>query len=400
MARASRTGFTRCIGVVVIAAVAAHAAARAANAQPASTLPAGLARWTLAAQPVIRIGSESDTSAQFQRIVGVMRMASGEIVVANAGTSELRVFTPAGRFLRSLSRRGQGPGELENIGRILRAGDTVLAIELAPGAVRMSTFTLASGFGSRLAVRASNAPQGVSPLARLSTGELVVSRGTFRPVFPVAGALTRDTMTVGLLRVAEPPGAVVWFGDFPNNSWLGYSSPSMRNGVGFTRFPLGPSLVVAASGDRAWLGDSESGAITILDAAGRRVGQVQVPVRARPFVDAALARAKQAALADAATDDQKARWENVYGGSHRPRMAPLFTRFTPAPDGGMAIELFEEEDRAVARSTLVLDRNGQAVAGFVVPPNVVVHELGADYLLGVHFDPEGVEQVVQYRLQR
>ena len=329
-----------------------------------------------------------------------MRMASGEIVIANAGTNELRVFTPAGRFLRSLSRRGQGPGELENLGRILRAQDTVLAIELAPGAIRMSSFTLASGFGSRGVVRASNAPQGVSPLARLSTGEFVVARGTFRPVYPVAGALTRDTMTVGLLRVAESPGAVVWLGDFPNNSWLGYPSPSMRNGVGFTRFPLGPSLVVAASGDRVWLGDSESGAITIFDALGQRVGQVQLPIRARPFVDAALARARQGALANAESDDQKARWENVYGERHRPRTAPLFTRFTPTPDGGMAVELFEEEDRAVARSTLVLDRNGKAVAGFFVPPNVVVHEIGADYLLGVHFDPEGVEQVVQYRLQR
>jgi hypothetical protein len=66
----------------------------------------------------------------------------------------------------------------------------------------------------------------------------------------------------------------------------------------------------------------------------------------------------------------------------------------------MAIELFEEEDRAVQRSVLVLDRDGKAVAGFVVPANVMIRELGADYVLGVHFDADGVEQVVQYRLQR
>lgn len=370
------------------------------SAQPASTLPSGLPRWTLSAQPVVRIGSEADTNALFERIVGLTRMPSGEIAVLNAGTSELRIFAPNGRFLRSLSRRGQGPGELENASTLFRGGDTLYAVEFAPNAIRMSTYTLADGFLKRSAVRASNAPRGVSLRGRMSTGEFVVSRGTFKVIEPVANVMTRDTSTFGIVRVAEPPAAVTWLGDFLDNTFLGYPSPSMRGGVGFGQFVLGPLLEVGASSDRAWIGDTGTGAISIFDVAGQRVAQVQIPVRARGFNDAALARARQRALEEATSPILKERWENIYDRKWRPRTAPLFTRFIPAPGGQMAVELFEEEDRAVARSVLVLDRDGKAVAGFVVPANVMIRELGADYVLGVHVDADGVEQVVQYRLQR
>ena len=66
----------------------------------------------------------------------------------------------------------------------------------------------------------------------------------------------------------------------------------------------------------------------------------------------------------------------------------------------MAVELFEERDQTVARSVVVLDREGRPIAGFIVPAGVIAHALGRDYLLGVHTNDDGVERVVQYRLTR
>ena len=373
--------------------------ASAASAQPASRLPAGLAQWKLSAQPILRIGSESDTTMQFLR-VSARRMPAGEIAVMNSATAELRIFSPRGAFVRSLSRRGQGPGEFENPSSVYRAGDTLYVVEFAPNATRMSSFTLADGFLKRIPVRAGNVPEGIALRARLSTGDFLVSRGSFKALDPVLNMMKRDTTIFGIVRVAEPPAPVTFIGAFPDNTFFSFPSPAMRGGVGYSLFPLAPMLATGASGDRAWLGDTGTGLLSIFDATGKRVTQAQLPVRPRAFVDAALARARERAVASATSGIQTERWENIYDRKVRPRTAPLFTRLIPAPDGQMAVELYEEEERAVPRSVLVLDRNGKAVAGFVGPANVVIQEIGADYLLGVHFDDEGVEQVVMYSLQR
>lgn len=369
-----------------------------AGAQPPTSLPRELHRWTLSAAPVLGIGAEGDPNTEFLRIAAVTRMPSGEVVVGNGNTAELRVFSPNGIFMRSLSRRGQGPGELENFSAIFRGRDTLFAIEFAPGSSRLHVFTLPEGFRNRSPVRASNAPRGATPLARLSSGEFLVTTGGFRVVQPVAGLVTRDTMPLGILRVGEP-GEILWFGEFPNNSWLGYASPSVRGGVGLTRYTLGPSLVTGASADRVWIGDSGTGAITIFNADGKPVAHSRVPLRPRAFSEAALERAKRHSLASASNDDQRARYESLYDKARRPGTAPLFTRFIPSAEGQMAVELFEE-DRTVETSLIVFDPDGTPVAGLVVPSNVMLHEIGSDYALGVQIDDDGVERVVQYRLHR
>jgi len=66
----------------------------------------------------------------------------------------------------------------------------------------------------------------------------------------------------------------------------------------------------------------------------------------------------------------------------------------------MAVELFEEEERTVARSLVIFDRNGRPVAGLIIPANVSLHDIGRDYVLGVETDADGVERIVRYGLTR
>ena len=368
-------------------------------AAQASTLPRDLPRWTLSAAPTLRIGDESNPNTQFLRIGSVMRMPAGEILIANRGTSELRLFSTAGTFLRSLSRAGQGPGEIQALGAIYRSRDTLFASEFAPNASRLHVFTVGEGYRTRMPIRPSNAPGGVSLIARLSSGEFLVQSGEWRAVTPVARLVSRDTAILGILR-GGVTGSVQWIDTLPGNTFLGYLSPTLRDGVGYTRFPLGASVVGGASGDRVWIGESESGAITIRDATGGSVGTVQMPVRPRPFVDAALERAKVRALASASNPNMKARSENIYDRAFRPRTAPVFSSFIPVGADQMGVELFEEEETSVPRSLIIFDRSGKPVAGLIIPANVVLHEIGGDYALGVETDGDGVERVVQYRMAR
>ncbi len=68
--------------------------------------------WRLSQEPVTHIGGmEGDPNQELFRVRGAIRLTNGNIVVANAGTSELRFFRADGSYLRSAGGDGDGPGE-------------------------------------------------------------------------------------------------------------------------------------------------------------------------------------------------------------------------------------------------------------------------------------------------
>lgn len=74
------------------------------------------ALWTIPAQPSLTIGgAEGTVEAQFDRIAGIVRLASGTIVVADAGSGQLRIFDERGMFVSAAGGPGGGPGEYRQI---------------------------------------------------------------------------------------------------------------------------------------------------------------------------------------------------------------------------------------------------------------------------------------------
>src|SRR5690348_8498090 len=107
------------------------ALAATANAQPARThsYPATAkapATWTVDATPMLRIESDGDPHTEFSHIVGAMRLSDGRIMVADEATSELRLFSPTGTWVKNVGRRGRGPAEYEGISYLYRSADTVI----------------------------------------------------------------------------------------------------------------------------------------------------------------------------------------------------------------------------------------------------------------------------------
>lgn len=365
------------------------------HAQGVGALP----RWELVATPVVRIGEEGDPNREFQRVVGVARMPSGEIVVGNAGSQELRVFSPAGTFTQSLSRRGQGPGEFQNLVVMMRSGDTVFAVEQSPGPSQLHIFTLADGFRARILLRSANAPRGVSAFGRLSTSDLLVRQGGWAVAIPPPpGTLQRDSMTLGVLHVGDP-GEVSWIGTFPNNTWFSYNLSAGPVKTTMSRFPLGPSLISIAAGDRVWIGDTGTGIIRVFDATGHAVGTFSAPFASRPFSEAALARAKARALGSAGDADARSRIETLYSSSIRPRWTPRFSRLLAGAASEVWIEAYEE-DSSAPRQVIVVSATGRPLATLAVPPNVTIHEVGLDYVVGVETDSDGIQRIAQFRLRR
>ena len=61
----------------------------------------------------LRIGKEGDEQTQFFRIMDVGVDPSGRINVVDARNFRVQVFDPSGKYIRTIGRQGQGPGEFE-----------------------------------------------------------------------------------------------------------------------------------------------------------------------------------------------------------------------------------------------------------------------------------------------
>ena len=86
---------------------------------------------TVALRPSLSIGREGDPDYEFFSIRQLSALASGNIVVANGGTSELLFFGADGRHLRRVGQRGEGPSEFGLLTTVYtRAGDTLAVMDL------------------------------------------------------------------------------------------------------------------------------------------------------------------------------------------------------------------------------------------------------------------------------
>jgi hypothetical protein len=131
--------------------------------------------WSLSSTPILVIGNEASAETRFDRIGTVARFPDGSIVVADGSSKQLRVFSASGTYQRSLSRDGDGPGELRALHTFFRAGDTLIVSEAQPGEANLHFFTT-KGFLSRVTLESSETG-GLSALGRFPDGNLLVAPG-------------------------------------------------------------------------------------------------------------------------------------------------------------------------------------------------------------------------------
>jgi hypothetical protein len=79
------------------------------------------------------LGIEAGPPAEleFANITSAITLPGGSLAVANSGTSQIRYFAATGTFIRSIGRRGQGPGEFSGAPLYLhaRGRDTLLVYD-------------------------------------------------------------------------------------------------------------------------------------------------------------------------------------------------------------------------------------------------------------------------------
>lgn len=89
-----------------------------------------LPHWSIEAQPILDIGDEVDGSVESAGdVIGATRMDDGGIIVADRASSSLKFFSPQGQLIRSVGRKGHGPGEFAQMATMLRCGDSLYVFD-------------------------------------------------------------------------------------------------------------------------------------------------------------------------------------------------------------------------------------------------------------------------------
>lgn len=131
----------------------------------------GLPQRGVAADPTFSIGSlEGGDDALFD-VQAVDHFSTGEWLIANGGTSELRVFSEAGSFQRNFGGEGEGPGEFQDLSEAsVFGGDSVFAYDFRSR--RVSIFTSAGDFVRSITPAEG---QGAAPFGMMGNGNVVAS---------------------------------------------------------------------------------------------------------------------------------------------------------------------------------------------------------------------------------
>lgn len=364
------------------------------------------AQWRLSPAPRILIGSADGPEVeQFSNIMGVIRQSSGNLVVANMGSNQLRIFDSTGKHLRSVGRSGGGPGEFRQLFALYSGpADTIVAYDVAQG------FHLFDPAGAY--VRSIGYGRTAPSTMR------VWAYGWFDDGTQLAGSPgARDRARQGrwfdstsFFRMGANGERMAQVGRFPSIEFTGSTFGPMV-------VVFGPTLAVAVRGHRYCMGFSAEYQIRCADPDGGNPVVIRRASSPAAVDDQAIEqyRALHRALpmpgGGPVPERLKAQREAIARQTVFAARQPHFAHILLASDGELWVERYLTSDGMPRSSFLgnvaetprewdVFDRNGVWRAAVTVPPRFKPMEVGAGYVLGIRLGEDDVEQVALYTVQR
>ena len=357
----------------------------------ASPPPGSLLGWRVGEAPSASIGTQEGDEAEMLYLVDdATKLADGRIVIANAGTSELRVFSAGGEHLATWGGQGEGPGEFYAY--------TPEAVSRWPG----DSVAGANSWGRRIEVFDSRGDHGRSVtmpdpyhsfLGVMPDGTFLVKPSTVLSggIFGAGDPLVRRPDNFGLL---GPGGELrVSLGDLPGEEW--FSSPA---GPMARPHPFGRATTATIWGDLAVVSPTDRYELRAYTSDGtlakiiRRGHDLRSPTQAE--LDAWLTE-RYADL----PEERRTQVLSENEGMPLVEFFPAFEALHADPLGSLWVREYELPGEDHNRWT-VFDAEGR-VQGFVeMPVDLEVFEIGDDYVLGRVMDGINVERVQLWPLAR
>ena len=346
--------------------------------------------WRVGEAPAVTIGSPAgDPAYELFRVGGATRLSDGRIVVANAGSGELRVFDSDGVHLESWGGQGDGPGEFGPMApsRVMPwPGDSLMARD--PFSGRASIFGIDGTFGRALR------PEGVytNVVGPLPDGRVFAATLTTYSGSPQGTSeLARPDVEYGIL---EADGSVHGdLGAYPGSELYVVNT---ANGPRPRRHPFTRNAYPLVWGDRVVITANDRYEIRVYRTDGslarivRRDHEVRAPTRAdlRDHVARQNSGQPEAGFTlDAVADMPLVESFPAFGRVFVDRLGYLWVEEYRLPG----------EDH---RLWTVFDPEGR-VLGLVDMPDITrILEIGEDYILGRREDELDIEYVDLWTLDR
>ena len=348
--------------------------------------------WTLSPKPLAVIGTaDGPEEYSLYNVRVALLLPDRRILVANAGTDELRYYDSAGTYLYAVGRDGYGPGEFKSISWVWRARDSLVVFDF--GRDRVFVFSDSGAYGRT--VMLDREPRGrPGAVGVFADGSMLGLQFLFS-----GGSGFRRERSEGVYRHYSPDGEVLdslgvfFLEDQYREDWSG-DQPGMFFAVGGAA-PFGRRASTLVFGQRVYYASSETYDIQIFDAAGRLLRIIRRPIANQPVTGSDIDAFKEYFVEGTEPNSWSRRRVNdlefpdtkpAYGTVKMDRLGDLW----------VSEYSFDQRDR-VGRWT-VFDPDGRMLGVVHVPTGALIKDIGDDYLIGTWRTDQDVEQVRMYRL--
>ncbi len=359
----------------------------------------GLPLWTVSPDPLLRIGALEGAEAEtLYQVNDIDRLSDGSWLVANGSTEEVRVFDADGGYVRTIGRRGEGPGEFVSLSSVfVLPGDTVAVWDARQR--RVSVFDVGGAMHRDVSFEALS-EGAVTPFGRLDSGRWGVRRSG-REIESPGGGISGRSRNMELHAVTEPDGSgPTVFAEIPGSPGWVVASPTF---TALRTIPFGAGNAMEVVGDRFVGGLADQPELRLWNARGVEVERWRVLEPPTPLSDEiweAAREREEEQLADGPADAPAQLLEaysDFWLEVERPELLPYWGRVRTSSSGDVWLgEYVRRPDEP--RRWRVFDASGALVRQVDVPAGFELQWIGEDLMAGVVTDEFDVEYVQVVRL--
>jgi hypothetical protein len=398
--------------MVPIATAASQVVRDSGGIQVAENRSPGLSAaraWRIDPTPMLAIGgqqADTDTLNELNLVMGITRLRDGRYAVGVQASHAVRFYDARGKFVGFAGRKGQGPGEFQQImGVWSTRGDTLAVLDLG----EIEFFTGDGKFVTQGASR-SRGYRFVYPSVFFSDGSYlgIVYRDYRTP--PPAGRASHSTPIV---RVSRDGLRVDTIGSWESPEEIFDGKQPWGAQVVF-----GGTSVVEGDDNSFFVSSPTKPEIRQYTNTGRQTRLIRLPDRGVKTPDEAIQAYRAYVMASPGEDGRpmppamKARFAQMLERTVYAERFPSLGAMIVDRSGNLWVQRYDyrsvfrtpgpvrTQTMAVASRWDVIDTNGRWITTVDLPARFTPVEIGADYVAGLARDEDEVEQVRIYRLRK